>query len=425
MVPGCGNQGRAINPSSRLSAEWLYTGAGEVIPFGALLTDSHGRILAAGPDHRVPTSPYIKSEHFSAAAIIPGLVNAHTHLELTGLEGQVNDSEFAEWIGTLVRLKYRWAPLDFLQAARKGLHQSFEAGVTTVADTGDSGAPFEVLLEQGGSGIAYLEVFGPDPALADAQFDAFRARVQELKPRQTERVRLGVSPHAPYSVSGPLYSRVARFAEEERLPMAVHIAESAAESALMEQADGPFARLWQRREIPLPSLPGRTPLAWLDEHGVLGSRTLCIHVVRAEPDDITRLARHQCAVAHCPRSNRRHGHGDAPLKQLLAAGLHVGVGTDSAASVHPVDLLAEARVAQALGGLSADQALGLVMLGAARALDLDLELGSLALGKWADCAVINLPRGTRVPAIPDAILASRPNDVVATFVAGREVHRRS
>jgi cytosine/adenosine deaminase-related metal-dependent hydrolase len=424
VARACGNRGRAISTPVRLSADWLFTGAGEVIPFGALLTDSHGRILAAGPHDLVPFSPLIKSEHFAGAALMPGLVNAHTHLELTGLEGKAGESDFDEWIRTIVRLKHKWAALDFLQAARTGLQRSFAAGVTTLADTGDSGAPFEVLLEQNGSGIAYLEVFGPDPFSADTQFDAFRTRALELKARQTERVRLGVSPHAPYSVSGLLYSRVARFAEEEGLPMAVHIAESAAESELLEHADGPFARQWESRGIPLPSLPGRTPLAWLDEHGVLGPRTLCIHVVRAQGDDITRLARQHCPVAHCPRSNRRHGHGDAPLGKLLAAGLRVGVGTDSAASVYPVDLLAEARAAQALAGLTAERALDLVMLGAARALNLDLELGSLALEKFADCTIIGLPPGIQAATCAEAILASRPEDVKATFVGGREVHRR-
>jgi cytosine/adenosine deaminase-related metal-dependent hydrolase len=401
----------------------LYTGDGELIPSGALLTDDHGRIIAVGRDDTVPRGTVIRSERFAGAVLIPGLVNAHTHLELTGLEGRAEEPEFAEWIRTIIRLKAERTPSEFLAAAKKGLQQCFATGVTTVADTGDSGAPFEALLSMGGSGITYLEVFGPDPAVADAQLEAYRVRIADLKSRQTARVRIGVSPHAPYSVSGPLYARVARFARDEALPLAVHVAESTAESELLEQAGGPFARMWDNRGIPLPSLPGRTPLAWLEEHGVLGADTLCIHVVRAGREDISRLSRHGCSVAHCPRSNRRHLHGDAPLRGLLEANLRVGVGTDSAASVHPPDLLAEARAAAALGALSSEEALHLVMLGAARAIGLEEEVGSLEPGKWADCAAIRLPDSTRSDGVTAAILSSGAADIAATMVGGCEVYR--
>jgi 5-methylthioadenosine/S-adenosylhomocysteine deaminase len=409
----------------RLSAEWLYTGEGAIIPAGAILTDNQGRITAVGPAPSVPAGELTRSEHFPSAILAPGLVNAHTHLELTGFEGRANEIEFTEWIRTIIRLKSQRPPEEFLVAAGQGLQQCFSSGVTTVADTGDSGAPFEALLKEQGSGIAYFEVFGPDPALADQQFTAFRDRILRLRLRQTERVRLGVSPHAPYSVSGRLYAMVARFAEEEQLPIAVHVAESAAESELLEHAGGPFAAQWNVRGIPLPSLPGRTPLAWLEQHDVLGPRTLCIHAVRAGREDIRRLVRHRCSVAHCPRSNRRHGHGDAPAGALLAEGVKLGVGTDSAASVIPLDLLAEVRVARELAGLAAVPALDLAMLGGARALGLERDLGSLANGKWGDCAVIAVPAGLDPSALPEALLASRPADVVATFMGGREVYRRA
>jgi 5-methylthioadenosine/S-adenosylhomocysteine deaminase len=372
----------------------------------------------------VPSAGSGRAEHFAGGVLVPGLVNTHTHLELTGLEGQATEPDFPAWIRSIIALKAGRRPEDFLAAARRGLADCFAAGVTTVADTGDSGAPFDVLLEQRASGIAYLEVFGPDPALAESQFREFRDRVLALRPRADDRVRLGVSPHAPYSVSGPLYRLVADFAREQQLPIAVHVAESAAESELLEAAAGPFAGQWTRRGIPLPGLPGRSPLAWLDEHGVLGPSTLCIHVVRPASGDVERLARHDAPIAHCPRSNRRHGHGDAPLRRLLDAGLRVGAGTDSVASVHPMDLLAEARMAAGLAGLGPGPALDLVMLGAARALGLESGIGSLAPGKWGDCAVIELPRGTGREAVAGAILHTGPGDVAATFLAGREVYRR-
>jgi 5-methylthioadenosine/S-adenosylhomocysteine deaminase len=177
----------------------------------------------------------------------------------------------------------------------------------------------------------------------------------------------------------------------------------------------------------MPAPLGRSPVAWLDEHGVLSERTLCIHVVQAGSADVQRLARANAAVAHCPRSNHAHGHGEAPLGLLLAAGLRVGVGTDSIMSVGILDLLAEARAARALAGLDARRALALCTRDAARALGLEREVGILAPGHWGDCVVIRPdgpPEASRTDMSPeDRVLSSGPRDVLATFVGGRDVHR--
>ncbi|MFZ5624202.1 MAG: amidohydrolase family protein [Gemmatimonadota bacterium] len=395
--------------------------AGPPIRHGAVLVDDAGRIAAVGPDSAVPHPEGVPAEAFPGAGLMPGLVNTHTHLELTGFEGQVPDDDFAAWIRRVRTLKAERSAEDFLAAARAGLAHCFAAGVTTVAETGDSGAVAAALVEAGGSGIVYQEVFGPHCAQRDESMNWLARRLDELEAARRGRVRIGVSPHAPYTVSGPLYESAARLARERGLPMAVHLAESRAETALLATGTGPFADAWVKRGIPLPP-PGHSPVEWLDRHGVLGPDTLCIHVVQVSQDDIARLAARGVAIAHCPRSNRRHGHGDAPLGALLAAGLRVGVGTDSVASVGVLDLLADVRAARALAGLDASAALRLVTLDAARALDLDREIGSLEPGKWADFAVIDLGPAADDPV--ERVLASRPADVVATFLAGAPVARR-
>ena len=345
-------------------------------------------IAAIGPDAMVPRPPDVEEARFADAVVLPGLVNAHTHLELTGLDRQVPESDFPSWIRHLIALKAGRSAADFLAAARQGLQDCWGSGVTTVADTGDSGAVIEALSEAGGSGIAYHEVFGPHPAQAPEALAAAAARCEQLRRFETGRVRLGISPHAPYSVSGDLYRLVGEFARERDLPLAVHLAESEDESLLLEQARGGFAEAWAGRGIPPPALPGCSPVAWLERHGVLSARTLCIHLVRADQADIARVARAGAAVAHCPRSNARHGHGIAPLAAMLGAGLRVGVGTDSVASVAPLDLLAEARAARSIAGLSTEAALRLVTAGAARALGLEGEIGTLVPGQWGDLAVV-------------------------------------
>ncbi len=406
-------------PSVRLAAGWVLPIDGPPVPDAAVLVGSDGRIAAVGPDAAVPRPEGVAQHRFPDAALIPGLVNVHTHLELTDLAGQVEEDDFPAWIRRLRELKERCGPGEYLAAAKRGLEDCWAAGVTTVADTGDRGVVMQALAECGGSGILYQEVFGPHPDQARESLEGLEARVAELRRFESARVRLGVSPHAPYTVSGPLYRSVAQFARSEALPLAVHLAESQAETQLLGAAAGPFAEAWRRRSIALPPLPGRSPVAWLAEHEVLSERTLCIHVVQVERADIVRLAEAGVAVAHCPRSNRRHGHGDAPLARLLGAGVRVGVGTDSVVSVGRLDLLAEARAARELAALSWEQALALATLEGARALGLADEVGSLAPGKWGDVAIVRLRSAHGSPA--EQVLTSAAEDLVATYVGGRQV----
>jgi 5-methylthioadenosine/S-adenosylhomocysteine deaminase len=390
------------------------------IEHGALLVGPEGRIEAVGPDGQVPRPSNLPSSEFADGVILPGLINTHTHLELTGLEGRVSETEFPAWITHLRQVKETRDSADYLAAARRGLQDCFAAGVTTVADTGDSGAVIQALAEVDGSGIAYQEVFGPDPAQLTESLSGLRVRVEERSRWATGRVRLGISPHAPYSVSGPLFQAVASWAQTDRLPLAVHVAESPAETQFVQTGTGPFAEAWLARGFALPPSRGRTPIEWLDQHKVLSERTLCIHAVQVTSLDVGRLATAGAAVAHCPLSNLAHGHGAAPLQAFLAAGVRVGLGTDSVVSVGRLDLLAEARFAQRRFGLTADQAVELCTLQAARALGLD-DTGSLRPGKWADCTVIRLPSGEGTPS--ERLLASSPDDVLLTCIAGREMYR--
>ena len=409
-------------PARRLAARWVLPVAAPPIECGAVLLGSDGRIEAVGPDALVPRPAGVPGEAFPNAILIPGLVNAHTHLELTGFDfGAPPEPDFRTWIARVRRVKETRGTDDCLSAARGGLVECWAGGVTTVGDTGDSGSVIRALAELGGSGVVYQEVFGPHPSQAAESLAGLQRRVAELGRWASGRVRIGVSPHAPYTVSGPLYAAVAAWAGAEGLPLAVHLAESPAESELLLHGTGPFAEGWRERGIPLPAGPGCSPVEWLERHGVLGERTLCIHVVQAHQADLARLARSAAAVAHCPLSNAAHGHGAAPLAGFLAHGIRVGLGTDSVLSVGMPDLLAEARVARRLAGLDADATLALATLGGARALRLEAEVGSLEPGKWGDCAII-LPQ-SQAGGPAEQVLESRRKDLVATFLGGRDVYR--
>jgi cytosine/adenosine deaminase-related metal-dependent hydrolase len=410
-------------PARRLAARWVLPICGPAIECGAVLVGRDGRILAVGPDSVVPAPAGVPTERHPDGILVPGLVNAHTHLELAGFDfGGPPEPDFRSWIGRVRAVKETRSTEEFLIAARSGVADCWAAGVTTVADTGDSGSVIQALAEMGGSGIAYQEVFGPHPAQADESLAGLRRRVEELGRFAVGRVRIGVSPHAPYTVSAPLYARVAAWAAGAGLPIAVHLAESPGESELLLRGSGPFAAAWRERGIPLPPGPGCSPVEWLDRHGVLGERTICIHVVQADDGDLALLARRAASVAHCPLSNAAHRHGTAPVAGYLAHGLRVGVGTDSVLSVGRPDLLAEAHAARRLAAFDAHEALTLATLGGAGALGLDREIGSLEPGKWGDCVIVR--RRTPAHAEPaEQVLEARRDDVVATFLGGRDVYR--
>lgn len=376
---------------TRYHARWVLPIASSPIDDGTVIVEDD-RIVWVGARADAPSGGV--DDDVGDAVLMPGLVNAHTHLELTVMRGFLEELSFFEWVRTLTRARRH--VLDeaaLLDSARLGVLEGLRAGITTFADTGDSSAPFDALRELGARGIAYREVFGPAPEQAAESLAGLRAKVEAMRVHETPLVRVGVSPHAPYSVSDALFQAVATYAAAERLPMAVHIAEGEDESRLVEQGQGPFADFLRERGISV-DIRARTPIALLEQCGVLDVRPLLIHAVRADAHDIAAMARHRCGVAHCPASNAKLAHGTAPLVELLSAGIDVGLGSDSMASNNRMDILGEGRLAslqqragtRSTAALPAAQVLDLATRGGARALGLGDDIGVLAPGFHADLA---------------------------------------
>jgi len=386
---------------------------------GAVLISDDGRIEAAGPDRDVPRPPNAEAREFPKGVLLPGLVNTHTHLELSFLRGALRQPEFHRWVYEVRDRKASTTPEAFLASAEEGVRECFASGITTVADCGDSGAGIEALNRLGGRGFAYHEVFGPDPARAGESMRGLTAALERLARFETKRIRLGISPHAPYTVSAELFRAAARLSEELELPMAIHIAESPAETALVARGEGPFAEALRGRGIAVAGAGG-SPVEWLEQLGVLELRPLCVHVVQAGDDDLATLKQWDAPVAHCPRSNAAHGHGAAGVARMRALGLRVGLGSDSVASVPAIDLFAEAREAQKLAGCSAAEAVRWMTLEGARALGMHSVVGSLEPGKRGDVCVVEVP----VDGSPEEAVVAHgsPTRVALTLIEGRPVH---
>src|SRR5437867_3488393 len=225
----------------RIRAQFVHPVTAPPIEDGAVLVDDRGTIAAVGPNLVVPTRPGTRQLEFPDARLLPGLVNTHTHLELTHLAGKNAEREFAGWIRTLRALKDATTPEEFSRSAEQGVRDAWAAGVTCVADTGSTGASLGALARLGGRGIYYQEVFGPDPAQCAASMAELEHALARLSPLASSPLSLGVSPHAPYTVSEPLYRAVADLARRERWPLAMHLAESRAETELVRDGSGALA----------------------------------------------------------------------------------------------------------------------------------------------------------------------------------------
>jgi cytosine/adenosine deaminase-related metal-dependent hydrolase len=410
-------------------ARWVMPMVGAPVDGGVVVLDGRN-IEYVGPRAEAPSVPLTD---LGDAVLLPGLVNVHTHLELTAMRHALEGLAFVPWIRALTAMRDSVLadPSDQVASAQLGIAEGLLRGITTMADTATHGASvLSAMQHVGVRGVVFQEVFGPDPAAVDASMEMLRARVNALRATADDLRHIGISPHAPYSVSAALYSRVAEFARADALPVAVHLAESADESALVTAGDGVFARAWRSRGIDPATSHARSPVALLARCGVLSTQPLVIHGVRLDAEDLAMLAEHQCAMAHCPVSNARFGHGIASVHAWRAAGLCIGIGTDSVASNNQQDLLSEARTAHLMASareqngqvLSATDLLQMCTVGGARALRRWDGLGTLVPGAPADVIALPLDGLGAFPLhdLSDAIvhgMAATPARL--TIVAGR------
>jgi 5-methylthioadenosine/S-adenosylhomocysteine deaminase len=401
-----------------LSADWVVPVEDDPLRDAAVAIADDGTIAAVGPSTELG-----RGERFDGCAIVPGFVNCHSHLEYAVYAGFGDGLPFSAWIGMHVARKNLLDLDDMRAIATDGAHECLRSGITTVGDCSFSGAAAEAAAETGLRAIVYLEVFGGDAA-ALARFQEMRERVE---PTLSERVRLGVSPHAPYTCTLELYEACSRL----ELPVATHLAESASERLYLLDGSGDWSSF---AELLVPP-PGTTGIRLLSGAGLLGPTVLAAHCVDVEAEEIGLLAQSGVGVAHCPRSNGYLGCGVAPLEELLAAGIPVGIATDSPASTPSLDIFEELRAAivaaRARAGrpdaLSAARALELATLGGARVLGMADMVGSLVPGKHADLTVVSLEGSPFEPVEDPAtavVLGGSPDRVAATLVHGEDRYRR-
>ena len=424
-----------------LTAQYVLPISSEPIHKGAVLVRD-GLVRDVGPSDMLRLRyPEEEATDFGQAALMPGLVDLHTHLENAVMRGIVHDVPYVTWISSLLEYSAKRDVADWYDSAILGGLEALSSGITCVADITSTGAACTATQKLGMRSIIYREVGAMDKlrvpfAMRQAENDIYHWR-EEV---DSDRLTIGIAPAAMYMCHPSVYGQVGELAQREQLPVAMHLAGNREEYKFIKYGSSPFAvhSMDQKRgyvEVP-PWLPtGTTPVSYALNWGAFeADNVLAIHCVHVDDEDVKRLRRYDVAVAVCPRCNAQLGMGVAPLGSFLRAGLRVGLGTDSPAATDSTDMFEEMRLGlllqRALNAntfLDSQTALELATLGSARALKIDDKVGSLEIGKCADIIAVDLSGSHQTPTTdPVSVLVNTCSgtDVLMTMVGGRVLYEK-
>ncbi|RUM87806.1 MAG: amidohydrolase [Thermodesulfatator sp.] len=352
---------------------------------------SGGRVRELGSFRHLRRTFRGKILDLGEVALLPALVNAHTHLELSVFRFRLTPSgSFVSWVRSLLRKRTEVALSEARRAVKEALQELWQEGVGLIADIGNTGLSLGLLREAPFYSVYFREII-------DFKGDS---RIQEfVRGPEGGRITYSLSPHAPYTVSPVLIQALKSWTRRAKLPLSIHVAESPEECAFLERGQGPLRTLLEERGQ-LPSgfeAPGLSPVAYLQRLGVLDERTICVHLVQVSRRDLEILARHQARPCLCPRSNIFLGVGLAPLPQMLSSGLKPCLGTDSLASNDRLSVLAEVEALYAAyPEVPPEKFFLMATLWGAEALG-RRDLGFIGPGARAELIGLGLPPGRSSP----------------------------
>ncbi|TAK33031.1 MAG: hypothetical protein EPO21_14005 [Chloroflexota bacterium] len=377
---------------------------------------------------------------FGHAIIMPGLVNAHTHLEYTA-QGPLNEPRpFLPWIQSLGRTGRELSREDLRRSATHGAQLLLKAGVTCVGDIVTFGPGLEAALEVGLRGVSYIEALGLRGEDLRPQMAAIDERLRWAEQQaEGSSLRVGISPHSVYVTSTKALVDLGRLADDQQVPVAMHLAETRAECQFVRTGDGDLAEMLKviaDHDLIASGGCGISPVEHVARCGLTRrEQTLMVHCVHLAQTDIALLATSGVGIALCPRSNFLLQVGEAPVLELFQAGVRIGLGTDSLASNLDLDLFAEMRALRELcqqqahtkpepaAVPTARELLRSATLTGAEILGMDGDVGSLEPGKLADLAVVRLPEGDVGNPEEWLVTKAQGSDILCTMIGGEPVYQ--
>lgn len=368
---------------------------------------AEGRIVAIGgrADLRA-AHPAAEVRDLGDAVVLPGLINAHTHLELSWLaDRDLPSGDFMSWLGRVVELREAGEDESVRrQAAERAIAAMLARGTAAVGDVGNEGWTAPLLARSALFSVVFVELLGIEPGRAEGLLTAAAERLDSIERDEDvaaarDRIRIVLTAHGAHSTSSPLLKALAGRAVAARAPLSIHVAESREEVRLLGDGSGPFRDFLVERGSWDESFraPKHTPVEQLDRLGALTAGTVAVHCVHLTNQDLSMLQSRGCCVVTCPRSNRRLGVGKSPVPRMLGSGIPVALGTDSLASAPDLDLFAEmAALREEHPGLAPAAVLRMATLNGARALGLE-GLGSIAAGNRDRLVVVPLASASDDP----------------------------
>lgn len=424
-----------------LNASFVLPISSEPIAKGAILVRD-GKIIDIGSQELLRLRyPEEEVRDFGKSALMPGLIDLHTHVENAVMRGAVHDVPYTTWVMSTLEIGSKMAVADWYDSAVLGGLEALSSGITCIADITATGAAGVAAQRLGMRGVIYREVGAMDKhrinfAMSQAENDIYHWR-QEV---DASRITIGVAPGAIYACHPSVFTRVSELARRENLPVAIHVAGNREEYDFVRYGSSPFSVhvMGEERgyvEIP-PWLPtGTTPVKYAAEWGAFeADNVLAIHCVHVDDGDIKKLKEYDVSVGVCPRCNAQLGMGVAPIDKFLQAGLRLGLGTDSPAATDTIDMMEEMRLGMLIQRainpkvfLGAHTMLEMATLGGAKALRIDDKVGSLEIGKQADIIAVDLSGSHQAPATdPEAAIVNTCNgtDVLMTMVDGKILYEK-
>ncbi len=392
---------------------------GPPIPWGCLrVTDQ--MISQVGTLEELRRRPDESLRDFPDAVLMPGLINAHCHLELGMVRNLLPPGEaFPMWVSRLRKALEGAAPEDYRQASRLGALECLKNGTTTVVDVGNTGESLHELASLPIRSFPYLEVIGLDPALAQSRLENALHRLGAL-PKASGLFSPGITGHAPYSCSPELLRGLAAAMPQASGPFTMHVAESAEEYAMFKEGKGALLDFCRRIFPGWAEPAGQSPIAFLAAKNALPRNAILAHCNRADAADIRILAEANCSVAHCPRSKAFFGHEGFPVQAMRDAGLNLCLGTDSLASNEGLSLFDEmAELHRQHPELPCTDIVAMATVNGAKALGRSGELGVLRPGAAADFIAITLRHHPEYDLFEEIVGES--HEVLTAVVNGEEV----
>ncbi len=421
-----------------ITAKWLLPITDTPIEDGALRVEGD-RIVAVGRREELRPETGEEELDLGQAALLPGFVDLHTHLEYSVFRGLVDDLSYTSWKLQVMGRSRALTLEDWTASARLGALEAIQSGITCIADMTSSSASLEAAAEAGLRGVIFHELTGMETNRVPDQIKEAEQAIERSKEACSgTNLSVGIGPHSPYATCAELFTAVVDLARRLDLSLCTHLAGSQDEYQFVKYGSSELGNVFREMsgwsEIPWQPT-GVSPVKYLEQWDVFEvPNAIAVHCVQVNRDDIEILNKYDVGIVHCPKCSAKLGMGIAPLASFRERRSRLAIGTDSPASNNVMDMFDEMRtglllqrgLSQSVEPHSAESFVRMATYGGAQVLKMEDEIGSLEVGKKADIVCVDLSQSHQIPTgdpYSAIVYTANQDDVALTMVGGKVLYR--